>query len=131
MHDSNSPASQATAHQCSRLSGALLGAAIAATLGGVGLCVPFVAAGSDLVLRGMEVAIPPPTRVVLIAAPWGFVLFGIIGATALVLKERVATPSVALATNAVVLVLAALVSATTLFALVMPLIQMGRSLVAG
>lgn len=131
MPDLDSRAASVGRKPSDRLNSALLGAAIAVTFGGVGLCVPFVAAGSDLVFRGVDLAISRPTAMVLSVAPWGFTLVGSVGAILLVVKERLAPPAAALATNAAALVLAALVTAAALLVLVMPLIQMGRSLLHG
>ena len=106
---------------------ALFGAAVALALGGLGVVVPLTAAACQGVMKGLAQPLPPPTRMV-ISVGWWWIAVAVAIVASLYAVERAVGNRRAAPMHAAMLLLIALVAATALLAVVMPLLSMGRSL---
>lgn len=109
----------------------LLGATVGVAIGVVGLCVPFAAAATGSLMRGLEAPLPRPTAIVLALNPWVLPLCALVVAALLIVKERYVGVRASIATNGVFLFLTILVSVASLGSLLMPILSIGESLSPG
>ena len=100
-------------------------------IGVVGLCVPFAAAATGSLMRGLEAPLPRPTAIVLALNPWVLPLCALVVAALLIVKERFVGVRASVVTNGVFLFLTILVSVASLGSLLMPILSIGESLSPG